>query len=102
MDSERTRDGDRGQALYLLRSAPFSHLRIPACTSCACSGVATLPVPIAHTGSEGNEEDSDPISAPKSRESHYCSSERRIESHAVGRASDAHRTLRRCLPNQPP
>jgi hypothetical protein len=23
--------------------------RMKACTSCACSGVATLPVPIAHT-----------------------------------------------------
>lgn len=30
---------------------PLSHWRIPACTSCACSGLATLPVPIAHTGS---------------------------------------------------
>ena len=28
-----------------------SQLRSAACTSCACAGVATLPVPIAHTGS---------------------------------------------------
>lgn len=33
------------------RRAPLSHLRIPACTSCACAGVATFPVPMAHTGS---------------------------------------------------
>ena len=29
----------------------FIHFRTPACTSCAWSGVATLPVPIAQTGS---------------------------------------------------
>ena len=28
-----------------------SHARIDACTSCACSGVAVLPVPMAQTGS---------------------------------------------------
>jgi hypothetical protein len=33
--------------LTLLCSQPRSF----ACTSCACAGVATLPVPIAHTGS---------------------------------------------------
>jgi hypothetical protein len=29
----------------------LSHPRSAACTSCACSLVATLPVPMAHTGS---------------------------------------------------
>ena len=28
-----------------------THLRMKAHTSCACAGVATLPVPMAHTGS---------------------------------------------------
>src|SRR5207245_11802810 len=31
--------------------APCNWLRISACPACACSGVAVLPVPMAHTGS---------------------------------------------------
>ena len=32
-------------------TAAVSQLRMPLCTSCACAGVATRPVPMAHTGS---------------------------------------------------
>jgi hypothetical protein len=40
-----------GQARTSTDTLSASHLRMAACTSCTCSGVATLPVPMAHTGS---------------------------------------------------
>jgi hypothetical protein len=37
-----------------------SHPRSAACTSCACAADATLPVPIAHTGSYATTMDAQP------------------------------------------
>mmetsp|Transcript_10388 Transcript_10388/g.44192 ORF Transcript_10388/g.44192 Transcript_10388/m.44192 type:complete len:305 (-) Transcript_10388:182-1096(-) len=41
----RTADATAGDTALAMNA------RMPACTSCACSGVATFPVPMAHTGS---------------------------------------------------